>query len=387
MSYIQNRVVNDADAHVMETVDWLDDFVESRLKTAVRGRLEGSFTTLRNTQVAEATAAHADPDYRARCEAEVMTRKNYWATGAFLNEDRPLALDSIGVASQLVFPTLCSVTLEALEGEGDIDLLYAFAEATNRAQVSFCEIDGRLLPVGYVPLADRVRAPQAAKQAIELGCKALLIPWACPTTHSTSHVDLDAVWAQAQEARIPAVFHVGVADKVLPAQHKINGLPPEPDFHGGDKNFRSVSYMAIPAGPMQALTLLILDGVLERFPELKIGIIELGAVWLPGYMRQIESAFDAFARHEARLQKLSLRPAEYITRQVRVTPYPTEPTGWIIEQSGPNICMFSTDYPHVEGGRNPFGRFDASTAALDESTRERFFRSNFDELMGNANSG
>lgn len=382
MSYIQNRIVHDADAHVMETPDWLDEFIEQKLKPRAQKRLMQSFSTLRNTEIAKAKAAHNDPNYRVHDEQEIMSRKNYWATGAFLNEDRPAALDAIGVASQLVFPTICNVALEALEHAGDNTLLYGFASATNRAQVSFCEVDKRLLPVGYVPLADRQAAVVAAEEAVALGCKALLIPWACPAHHATSHIDFDPIWARAQEAALPILFHVGVADKVLPPQHKINGLPPEPDFHGGDENFRSVSYMAISSGPMQALTLLIFDGVLERFPELKVGVIELGAVWVPGFMRQLESAFEAFARHEQRLRKLSLRPSEYITRQVRVTPYPTEPTGWIIEQAGPDIFMFSTDYPHVEGGRNPYGRFEATMTNISLEAQDRFYRGNFEDLMG-----
>ena len=271
-----------------------------------------------------------------------------------------------------------------MEPGGDIDLLYNAAAATNRAQVAFCAVDPRLIPVGYVPLADLERAPAAAAQAIELGIKALLVPWACPTRHATSHVALDAVWSQAADAGLPVVFHVGAADRVLPPAHRHNGLPPVPDFHGGKENFRSISYMAIPHGPMQALSLLILDGVLDRFEALKIGVIELGALWVPGFMRQLGAALEAFGRHEARLQGLRLKPSEYVARQVRVTPYPTEPAGWIIEQSAPEICMFSSDYPHLEGGRNPFGRFDKATAVLPASTRECFFKGNFEDLMGAA---
>ena len=237
-----------------------------------------------------------------------------------------------------------------------------------------------------MPLADLDRAAQAATEAIALGVQALLVPWACPKHHATSHVRLDAVWSQAGDAGIPVLFHVGVADRVLPPAHKNNGLPSVPDFHGGEENFRSVSYMAIPHGPMQALSMLILDGVLDRFEALKVGIIELGALWVPGFMRQLDAALTAFGRHETRLAQLKLKPSEYVARQVRVTPYPTEPAGWIVEQSAPTICMFSSDYPHVEGGRNPLGRFDRSTANLPADARDAFFRSNFEDLMGGAPS-
>ena len=77
---------------------------------------------------------------------------------------------------------------------------------------------------------------------------------------------------------------------MLPKAHANNGLPKVQDFHGGDDNLRSISYMATPHGPMQALAMLILDGVLERFPTLKVGVIELGASGVPGFMRQLDSA-------------------------------------------------------------------------------------------------
>ena len=65
-----------------------------------------------------------------------------------------------------------------------------------------------------------------------------------------------------------------------------------------------------------------------------------------------------------------------------MTPYPTEDAGWIIANAGAEVCLFSSDYPHVEGGRNPYGRFQRSTEALDEPTLDRFFRGNFEDLMG-----
>ena len=381
MPYITDRVVHDADSHAMELPDWFSEFGTDKVKKAFSHRFKYGI------DLQELPTIHKSPEYRSRNEAEIMSRKNYQALGSFDRDDRSEAVDHIGVASQLVFPTSPNVWLEQLEHGDDIDLLYQVAEATNRAQTDFCANDPRLFPVGYVPLADLEQTSHATEHALSLGAKALLIPWACPKNHATSHIALDALWSRAEEANVPILFHVGAADRVLPVAHANNGLPPVADFHGGEENFRSISYMAISQGPIQALSLLILDGVLDRFPTLKFGVIELGAVWLPGFMRQLDSAFEAFARHEDRLKKLSLRPSEFVTRQVRITPYPTEPTGWIISQTSPDICMFSTDYPHLEGGRNPLGRFDKATLELVESDRDRFFRANFEDLMGSAFRG
>jgi predicted TIM-barrel fold metal-dependent hydrolase len=138
---------------------------------------------------------------------------------------------------------------------------------------------------------------------------------------------------------------------------------------------------------MQSLATMIIDGVLDRFPALKFGVIEQGASWLPGWMRALDSAQVAFSKNEERLQRLELKLSEYVRRQVRVTPYPHEDAGWIVENSGEDVCMFSSDYPHVEGGRNPLARFANTTAGLSESALQRFYCDNFVDLMGPALQG
>ena len=77
----------------------------------------------------------------------------------------------------------------------------------------------------------------------------------------------------------------------------------------------------------------------------------------------MDSAHAAFFKNEERLHRLSAKPSEIVRRQVRVTPYPHEDAGWIIAQRRRRrCCLFSSDFPHVEGGRNPLKRFDDSLA-------------------------
>lgn len=392
MPYIENRLVHDADAHIMETPNWLRDYADPAIRDRIQppayvnelrqtgdnesqlGNIDATFSRI--------TRRHRSDEYRANEAAEIMNRKNFAATGSFIAADRPRTLDLLGVASQLVFNTFYNRRLHDWEHEDDLDFAYGVARAHNRGMVEFCSVDSRLLPTCYVPLADFKRTEAMAREALEMGAAALLIPSGCPKGHSPSHIGLDPLWATAQEAGIPIVFHVGGTGDLIDAGYFQNGLPIPPDFHGGEENFRSVDYMGIPGPPMQTLATLIFDGVLDRFPELRIGVIEQGAIWLPSWMRQMESAFDAFARHEERLQKLSLRPSEYVRRQIRATPYPTEDIGWITEQIGPEICLFSTDYPHVEGGRRPLERFERSLGEASEQIRNRFYAENFIDLMG-----
>ena len=82
------------------------------------------------------------------------------------------------------------------------------------------------------------------------------------------------------------------------------------------------------------------------------------------------------------MQKLSARPSEIVRRQLRVTPYPHEDTGWIVANAGEEVCLFSSDFPHVEGGRNPLKRFNDSLANTSPHTVDRFYSENFIDLMG-----
>jgi len=382
MPYVENRIVHDADSHVMETPDWLVPYADPGIRSRLEPLRLSGCKPGEETFIDELRRRHRDPADREQAEEQLLTRKNWSAIGSFLKEDRPRALDLLGFASQLVFNTFVSDRFVRYEHDRDLDLLYGAARAHNRAIVDFCASDRRLLSVGFVPLADFARARAMAAEAIAMGCKAILVSSACPPGHSPSHLELFPVWDTVQEAGLPVVFHVGGGGELVHRAFFENGLPPVPDFHGGAENFRSVDFMAIPFPPMQTLAVLIFDGILDRFPRLKFGVIEQGAVWLPSWMRQLDTALEAFAKNEERLRKLELRPSEYVRRQIRATPYPAEPVGWIIEQVGEDVCMFSSDYPHVEGGRNPIRRFESSMHDVSERARQRFYRDNFVDLMG-----
>jgi predicted TIM-barrel fold metal-dependent hydrolase len=299
----------------METPDWLLPFADPKLRERIPPLHLATTRPGEESLIEKMRKKHADPAYRARDAEELMLRKNWSATGSFLKQDRPRALDLLGVQSQLVFNTFLNGLMSRFEHGDDLDLAYGIARAHNRAMRDFCSVDSRLLATGYVPLADFERARAMAQENIEAGSKALLVPSRCPKGHSPSHIDLFPVWELAQEAGLPIVFHVGGGGRLLEPDYFENGLPPVKDFHGGEENFRSVDYMAIPFPPMQTVATLILDGVLDRFPGLKIGVIEQGASWLPGWIRQLDSAHAAFQKNEERLQKLSMLPSEFARRQ------------------------------------------------------------------------
>ena len=302
MPYVENRVVHDADSHLMELPDALDEYLEAKYRERYDA-LPKFLSQPRNAEyAARARALHDDPNFRADADQNILLRKNYEALGSFRREDRPRALNQLGFSTQLIFTTWCLGNF-GLDESPDTELCYAMARAHNRMMGHFCSVDRRFLATGYVPLVDFERALATAQEAINLGCKALLIPSRCPPGHSPSHVAFEPLWALAQEAGLPIVFHVGGEEKLIPDYFK-NGLPKVKDFHGGEENFTSLSFMPIPHSVQLTMAALIIDGVLDRYPQLKFGAIELGASWVPSWMRFMDSAATAFIKNEPRLQKV-----------------------------------------------------------------------------------
>ena len=132
--------------------------------------------------------------------------------------------------------------------------------------------------------------------------------------------------------------------------------------------------MAIHQVPEQFLSALVLDGVLEAHPDLRGGCIEQGAMWVVPWLRRLDLAQRTFSRTEPTLRDLPLRASEYVHRQLRFTPFPGEPVGWMIEQCGDDLFLFSSDYPHPEGTKDPVARFEATMDCVTAEARDRLLR-------------
>jgi predicted TIM-barrel fold metal-dependent hydrolase len=101
-------------------------------------------------------------------------------------------------------------------------------------------------------------------------------------------------------------------------------------------------------------------------------------------IRRLDHAVKIWSRSEPQLAKMKRRPSEQIAEQLRFTPYPFEDVTQLVSESSPDLYMFSSDYPHAEGGRDPIGRFSRSTETLTKEDREKFFSKNFKILYPNA---
>jgi predicted TIM-barrel fold metal-dependent hydrolase len=379
MTYAGDRVILDADSHLMELPGFLDAFIESGMRERLRGREMKRLTSVLDDATRRADQRRGDPERRTAAEARLLDDKGWHAMGAFDPAERSRVLDLFGFEGQLVFATFAT----AMFMGHDVELLYAGSRAHNRAVVDFCERDPRLLPVGFVPLVDPAQAVVTLDEALGLGCAAIHVPSTAAGDRSPTHPDLFPFWERLAAVGVPFVHHVGGGGRLLDRAFHNNDMPVT-DHLGGGENIRSKDFLAINHSPSLFLGVLILDGLFDRYPDLRGGVIEEGATWVVSWRQQLDFAQRAFRRTEEPLARLQRRPSEYVNAHLKFTPFPGEPVGWMIEQAGPELFMFSTDFPHPEGGRDPLAKFEAAMEDVAEPDLERFYHANMAELIGMA---
>ena len=202
------------------------------------------------------------------------------AYGAFDPAERKKAMDDLGFARQLVFSTFSAG--QYLHHK-DMDVRYGGIRAHNRAMAAFCNDDKRLIAVGQLSLADPARCVAEMREGVRLGCGAFWVPGMPAGDKSPGHSDFDIVWQTFCDLDVPFMLHVGPNSPTKLEAYENNGKPRPKDITGaeGGENLRVRDFMLLAIGPQQFLTALVFDGVFERFPKLRGGVIELGAGWVP----------------------------------------------------------------------------------------------------------
>jgi predicted TIM-barrel fold metal-dependent hydrolase len=139
-------------------------------------------------------------------------------------------------------------------------------------------------------------------------------------------------WAAAQDLEMPVNLHILTG-------HNYSKNP----IRGGIEAYRgSVNLKAFDA--INALFDLIFYGVLERYPRLKIVIVENEIGWIPFFLQQ----WDYYFRRHGKTNPLPIDkpPSEYFARQIFSTFFDDAVGGHNFEWWGMDNCMWSNDYPH-----------------------------------------
>ncbi len=381
MTYAGDRVIYDADSHLMELPSFLLDHADAKTKATIPDLavvLKGQFEP---GQYSSQRGHDADTREELLALGDGLTRGPKWhaALGAFNGAERGTALDLLGFRRQVVFSSFCGRLIFAAR---DLDTAYGTAAAHNRAMAAFCDADERLMGIAMVPLDDVERALEEIRRARTLGLKAVWISADAPGGRSPGHPAHDAIWSTLAEAGMPFILHVGSAELAIADPWMNDGQADRKSARGGAEVIGSKDLTVIHFPMQRFISVMILDGVLERFPHLRGGVIEVGAGWVPDMIRRLDHAVDIWSKSEPHLAKFTRKPSQQIADQLRFTPYPFEDVAQLVSESSAGLYMFSSDYPHAEGGRDPLGRFTRATESLSIEAQSKFFAENFRSLYG-----
>ena len=145
---------------------------------------------------------------------------------------------------------------------------------------------------------------------------------------------------------------------------------------GGGENVRTKDAAVMHQPPETFISMLLLDGVFERHPSLRGAAVELGAGWVPEMLRRLDWISKIYSRVDESV-RFERPPSVQLSDQMGFTPFPNEDVANLIDQSNEDLYLFSSDYPHIEGGRNPIGKFEKSLEEAEESVKTQFFSENF----------
>jgi predicted TIM-barrel fold metal-dependent hydrolase len=384
MPYAGNRRIIDVDSHVIE----LDDFLSNAARPGELDLLPrmDSQTELPVSEAAMARAREhferrqSDPATMAKFEASVLdVSKSGWSRlGAFDPKERSHTLDVFGYELQWILPTF---SFHQIAHEKDPKVLANGARVLNRAMGGFCADDERLFGIGYAPFS---LGPEEVGAIIDEGFAAGVHTFMIdtnepdPKARSFMHPDFDPVWARFQAANVPAVLHVAVNGDYDPISPSFRNHGKEAAPHVGDIPEGLIGIVGMNNSAELFLSAMVFDGVFERHPGLKAISMEHGATWVPSWLHTLDFAARALKRQGPDPKK----PSDVIRERVKFAPFAGEPVGWIIDQVGPELLVYASDYPHPEGTRNPIEKFEAEMAECDEETMQAFYYGNMASVMG-----
>jgi predicted TIM-barrel fold metal-dependent hydrolase len=382
------RPYYDADSHVMELPNFLRDFADPQLRDEIAlVNYNASLVTDEEVAVILQQGGKHSPEHVAAQIALgdqlIAKSKEIQALGAFDGKDRSVAMDLLGFKKQLVFATHSVVQPFHPSSHTRMDLRYGAARAVNRHMAAICGDDDRLMGVGVVPLDDPGLAIAELEFALKLGHEAIWVPHRAPIGFAPGHVDLEPFWARLADAGVPFVLHVGGSPLQMLKAWTNNGRAATRDWMGGGENVRTKDAAVMHQPPETFISMLLLDGVFERHPGLRGAAVELGAGWVPEMLRRLDDVVRIYGRVDESVRFARL-PSEQLTQQMGFTPFPHENVADLIARSNDELYLFSSDYPHVEGGRDPIGKFERYLAGSTETEKTRFYSENFLRLWPEA---
>jgi uncharacterized protein len=290
------------------------------------------------------------------------------AQGADDPAGRLADLDVEGIDRVVLYPTYGLMIQGVLEREPAL----ALCRAVNDWLADYCEHDPRrLIGIATLPMVHPDDALAEAQRCVEThGFRGVWRrPERFPGIPALHDPGYDALFSYLEEADVPLGIHPG-----------LNGVVPYEYFGDRfDRDFTAMHAAHFPVEQMMNLTTLISFGILERHPRLRVGLLECGAGWLPYYAHRLDEHLEVFGYPNA---SLSMKPSEYVRRQVVVSVEEVEPGLDGVLASFPDSVVFASDYPHADGIFPGATKDLVESPTLSAADKRRIFVDNAVRLYG-----
>jgi predicted TIM-barrel fold metal-dependent hydrolase len=238
--------------------------------------------------------------------------------------------DKDGVHAEVIYPTVGMV----LCNHADFDYKTACFAAYNRWIAEYCsKHPARLIGLGQLAMRTPEDGIRELREIRALGLKGVMMPGNPAVEDFDSRV-YDAFWEESIALGLPLSFHI-LTDRNYAFRHETRG----PKMNG---------FLSIMRGCQDIMGTLVLGGVFERHPHLRVVCAEADAGWVPHYLDRMDHAYK---RHRYWLpagQQLSKLPSEYFRDNI----YTTFQDDWVAFKVANDMnwkhLLWANDFPHSD---------------------------------------
>ena len=286
-------------------------------------------------------------------------------------------MDAEGIDTCVIYPSFMAL-LPCLP---DPEVASAAARGLNRWSADFASAaPRRLKPCMVLPFYHPSRVLEEFEYASrELDLRVAFCPPTPSFDRAWSDSEMDPLWQSMQEAQVPLTFHEFTR------------------FPDGSSNLVARSYyqksfimMGLCSRVVEMqLTLmdLILGGVLDRFPKLRVGMAEANVAWLPAWLALLDDKWENARTRGVESRKglidFTRSPSDQFRRQGFVVAFPDDL--WLeetIKYLGPDNVMIGSDFPHPATRPNMVRTFDAANGSLSQEVRRKILSENAVRVYG-----
>ena len=283
--------------------------------------------------------------------------------GAMDAKERVQRLDRENLRAAIIYP---SIDLSWETECDDVDYAQAMTRAYNRWIVDWCsDSGGRLIPVAHLSLGDPVAAAAELERAVKAGHKGGWVVQFTMTRKPHAHPDHDVLFAKAQELDVPLGLHVS--------------LEPQWAWPGRyDREYvrKQTFFLNVTASDAlrHALTSFMQYGTFDKFPRLKIVLLEVGAGWIGYWLDRMDAVYDSVMGRGVPLKE---KPSLYFKRNVWISADPDEHSlAAMMQLCGEDRFSWASDFPHPDHTGNYIEELEEIAEKLSPSARQKLLGEN-----------